>query len=193
MIREPVYSRLALSGKDGIMKKKGVEEMNYVNLSSRYAVRALTEADIPIMLALFRGNPLFYQHCPPPPSAETARKDMQALPPRKTMEDKYYLGFFDGEALVAVLDLIAGFPGPEIAFWGFFMLDAAIQGQGRGTALVSELCGALQSLGFRSVRLGWVRTNPQAAHFWKKNGFRETGVSYETGGYTVVVAQRELT
>ncbi len=167
--------------------------MNYVNLSNRYAVRPLTEADIPIMLALFRSNPLFYQHCPPPPSTETAREAMHALPPRKTMADKHFLGFFDGETLAAVLDLITGFPTPEIAFWGLFMLDAAMQGQGRGTALVSELCAALQQRGFRAVRLGWVKTNPQAEHFWKKNGFQETGVSYETDGYTVVVAQRELT
>lgn len=162
-------------------------------LSTRYLVRRLEETDVPALLALCAGNPQFYRHCPPPATAQSLREDMAALPPRKTLNDKYYLGFFDGTQLVAVLDLIAGFPGPEIAFWGFFMLDATIQGQGRGTALVSELCGALRSLGFRSVRLGWVRTNPQAAHFWKKNGFRETGVSYETGGYTVVVAQRELT
>ena len=167
--------------------------MNYVNLSNRYAVRPLTEADIPIMLALFRSNPLFYQHCPPPPSAETAREAMHALPPRKTMADKHFLGFFDGETLAAVLDLITGFPTPEIAFWGFFMLDAAVQGRGMGSALVSELCASLRQQGFRAVRLGWVKTNPQSAHFWKKNGFTETGVTYDTDGYTVVVAQKELT
>lgn len=162
-------------------------------LSARCKVRSLTEEDLPALKALCLGNPLFYTHCPPPPSEESLRCDMAALPPRKTLTDKYYLGFFDGPELIAVLDLITGFPKPEIAFWGFFMLKAAEQGKGRGTALVTELCAALRGFGFRAVRLGWVKTNERAERFWKKNGFAETGVSYDTPDYTVVVAQKELT
>lgn len=171
----------------------GAEAFCPERLSARFEVRRLTEADIPSVLTLCEGNPLYYRHCPPPPSPETLRADMAALPPRKTLADKYYLGFFETGELAAVLDLITGFPKPEIAFWGFFMLQAGLQGRGVGTALVSELCAALTEQGFRAVRLGWVRGNPQAEHFWKKNGFVETGVSYDGGGYTVVVAQRELT
>lgn len=166
--------------------------LDLARLSANYQVRMLTEADIPAVLRLCEGNPMFYRHCPPKPSEETLRSDMAALPPRKTLADKYFLGFFDGAELAAVLDLITGFPKPEIAFWGFFMLDVSRQGQGCGTVLVSELCAALAASGFRAVRLGWVRGNPQSEHFWKKNGFLETGVSYETNGYTVVVAQRAL-
>lgn len=162
-------------------------------LSARYAVRRLTEADVPAVLKLCRGNPLYYEHCPPPPTEETVRADMAALPPRKTLADKYYLGFFEGDRLCAVLDLITAYPRPEIAFWGFLMLDATLQGQGRGTALVSELCAVLAAKGFRTVRLGWAASNLRAERFWKKNGFVETGVRYDAGGYTVVVAQREFT
>lgn len=161
-------------------------------LSARYAVRRLTEEELPALLALCEENPLYYRHCPPPPTAESLLGDLAALPPRKTLNDKYYLGFYHEGRLIAVLDMIPGFPKPETVFWGFFMLRAGLQGQGRGTALVSELCAALAELGFRSVRLGWVKSNPQAEHFWKKNGFVETGAGYETDGYTVVVAQREL-
>ena len=162
-------------------------------LSARYAVRRLGEGDIPALLALCEANPLYYSHCPPAPSAASLLADLAALPPRRTLNDKYYLGFFEGGRLAAVLDMIPGYPRPEIVFWGFFMLRAGLQGQGRGSALVSELCAALAELGFRAVRLGWVKTNPQAEHFWRKNGFREIGVSYDAGEYTVVVAQRELT
>ena len=168
------------------------QALDPAGLSARYAVRRLTEADLPALLALCRSNPLYYRHCPPAPSAESLLGDLAALPPRRTLADKYYLGFFDGETLIAVLDLIPGFPKPEIAFWGFFMLRAERQGRGEGSALVSELCAALARRGFRAVRLGWVRGNPQAERFWKKNGFAETGVSYDAGGYTVVMARREL-
>ena len=166
--------------------------MDYSQLTDRYTVRPMTEAELPAMLELCRGNPLFYEHCPPAPSERSLREDLEALPPRKTLKDKHFLGFYDGQELAALLDLITGFPQPEIAFWGFFMMKADRQGRGEGSALVNELCGALARMGYRAVRLGWVKTNPQAAHFWKKNGFVETGVTSEGDGYTIVLAQREL-
>ena len=183
-------------------------------LSKRFAVRRLTEAELPELLELCEGNPLYYRHCPPAPTAETLLGDMAALPPRRTLIDKYYLGFFEegrpmtapaeeggrqgavpteGGRLIAVLDMIPGYPRPETVFWGFLMLRAELQGQGRGTALVSELCAALAELGYQAVRLGWVKTNLRAARFWKKNGFAETGIAYDAGAYTVVVAERKLT
>ena len=166
--------------------------MEYQQLSERYTVRLMTEAELPAMLELCRGNPQYYEHCPPVVSEQSLREDLAALPPRTAPEDKHYLGFYDGSELIALLDLITGFPKPEIAFWGFFMMKADRQGRGEGSALVSELCAALARMGYRSVRLGWVQTNPQASHFWKKNGFTETGVTSETNDYTIVYAQREL-
>ena len=34
--------------------------------------------------------------------------------------------------------------------------------------------------------------NPQAEQFWCKNGFRETGVTYNSDEYTVIVAQKDI-
>lgn len=66
------------------------------------------------------------------------------------------------------------------------MTDAMEQGQGTGSAIVGELCAALEGFGFAHVRLGYVKGNGQSRHFWKKNRFAETGVEYDTDGYTVV-------
>jgi hypothetical protein len=35
-----------------------------------------------------------------------------------------------------------------------------------------------------------MKGNSQAEHFWKKNLFIETRITYDTDNYTVVVAQR---
>jgi hypothetical protein len=35
-----------------------------------------------------------------------------------------------------------------------------------------------------------MKGNSQAKHFWKKNLFIETRITYDTDNYTVVVAQR---
>ena len=39
---------------------------------------------------------------------------------------------------------------------------------------------------------GWVKGNPQAEYFWKKNGFIETGAENTTKDYTVTIAQRKI-
>ena len=154
-------------------------------------VRRITEQDIPAVLTLCRSNPLFYRHCPPTPCEESIRADMTALPPRKTAQDKYYLGIWKDGRLAAVWDLICGFPDEHTAFWGFFMVDAALQGQGFGSALVSALCGLLAPH-FDHIRLGFVSTNPQSRHFWLKNGFVSTGAVSHQEAYDIIYAQREL-
>lgn len=45
---------------------------------------------------------------------------------------------------------------------------------------------------YKAVRLGWVKGNSQSEGFWRRNGFVETGDTYDTGGYTVIVAERDL-
>ena len=135
---------------------------------------------------------MFYQYCPPFVSEDLIRKDMRALPPKKTYADKFYLGYFDGDRLIAVMDYIRAFPNEQTTFLGFFMVERSVQGQGIGSGIISDLCDYLMKSGVSYIRLGWVKDNPQAEHFWHKNQFKETGVSYETDGYTVIVAQRDL-
>ena len=154
-------------------------------------LRRICEADIPAVLALCQSNPLFYHHCPPPPCEQSIRSDMAALPPGKTAQDKYYLGIWHNDRLAAVWDLILGFPDDSTAFWGFFMVDASLQGNGFGSAVVQALCGMLTGH-FAHIRLGFVSTNPQSRHFWLKNGFLPTGaVSYHED-HDVVYAHKEL-
>lgn len=166
--------------------------MNIDDLRGAYEVRALDDGDIPSILALCLGNPRFYEHFPPGPTPETILRDMRLLPPGKAPEDKHYIGWFDGESLVAALDLVMGYPDPATAYIGFFMVDRARQGRGVGSRLIEELCAALRRWGFTAARLCWADGNPQAEGFWRKNGFAETGLTAEREACTVVVAQREL-
>ena len=162
-------------------------------LSSRYTIRRLTEADIPAILNVMEGNPLFYQYCGAgaAPSAALIRQDMTALPPGKAMADKYYLGFFLGAHLAAVMDLIDGYPSPDIAFIGFFMTASPLQGHGEGSRIISELSAALHRSGFSAIRLGIDKGNPQSTHFWKKNGFAVLREVPQNGG-TILLAEKLL-
>lgn len=138
-----------------------------------YTVRPLTEKDLPAMLALCRGNPLYYRHMGFAPSLENLARDLTALPPGKTPADKAFVGLYEPQTgrLAALLDLIAGYPAPDAVYIGWFILDPSRQGRGEGTALVGRLLAGLAGMGFCSAHLGVMKSNPQALHFWQKNGF----------------------
>ena len=166
--------------------------MNVSEFSGRYVVRILSEADIPAVYALCKENSLYYRYCPPFVSELSIAGDMKALPPGKTESDKFYIGYYDHGCLIAVMDIIRAYPDERTAFIGFFMTEATFHNKGIGSSIIEELCDCLYGIGFEAVRLGWVKGNPQAEHFWHKNGFKETGITYDTDEYTVVVAQRNL-
>lgn len=145
--------------------------MDIQTLSARYQVRRLVEADVDAILPLCAGNPLFYRYHPPMSTRESVLADMAALPPGTREEDKHYLGYFEDDMLVAVLDLILGYPAEDAAYLGFFMLRAEKQGKGVGSAMIAELADALGGQGVRVLHLAIDRGNPQSEAFWTKNGF----------------------
>ena len=67
---------------------------------------------------------------------EGVREDMEALPPGKTYEDKYFLGYYDGKRLIAIMDLIDGYPDDSTLYIGLSMTNMTIQGKGIGTSII---------------------------------------------------------
>lgn len=167
--------------------------MEYQKFSREYRVERLKESDIPVIYELCAKNEQYYRYCPPFVSEESILADMRALPQGKTYADKYYLGYYDeSERLVAVMDFINGYPDPSTAFLGFFMVAKELQGNGTGSAVISELQKYLSGQQYSEIRLGCAEGNEQSRGFWMKNGFEETGISYRTDDYRVIVLRRKL-
>lgn len=93
--------------------------MNIGKLSGKYAVRELTEEDADIIYELCAGNPMYYEFCPPFVTRESVLDDMTALPPGRTFEDKFYVGFFRENRLAAVMDVVFNYPDSHTAYIGF--------------------------------------------------------------------------
>lgn len=160
--------------------------MNISLLSSKYGVRRLNEQDVEIIYELYRGNPLFFHFCPPQVTREGIRQDMKALPPRVMPENKHYVGFYDGERLLAIMDLVLGYPCGNTAWIGLFMVEAREQGRGIGSGIIEECVRFLNNQGYPKIRLAYAKGNPQSERFWVKNGFRRVGNEIERDGYTAV-------
>ena len=165
--------------------------IDIARLSRQYDVRRLGDADADVILELYEENTQYFPHADAEATREQVLSDLSVTPPGIGPEDKYFIGFYRKDALIAVMDLVDGYPEPGTAFIGLFMMRKALQGRNIGSAVIRETEDYLASLGMSAVRLAIDQGNPQSAHFWKKNGFaviREV----ERNGKTVLLAERAL-
>jgi RimJ/RimL family protein N-acetyltransferase len=168
-----------------------VKNIQIEKLSGAYTIRRLTDADVPMLYAWMLRNDQYFRYCGGSTTPERVRQDLTLCPPGTTPAQKHYVGFFGADTLVAVMDLIDGYPDADTAFIGFFMMNKDLQGQGTGTAIVREVLAALRALGYTAVRLGIDKENPQSNHFWRKNGFAVLREAAQERGI-VLLAERRL-
>lgn len=166
--------------------------MNETHLSQRYHVRKLNLEDIDKIFHLCSSNSIFYQYHPVKLTKESILEDFSALPPNKEYKDKFFVGYYDDDILVAVMDLILNYPKENIAFIGFFVLDYAYQGQGIASEIISDCIQHLKLSGYSKVRLAIDKGNFQSERFWKRNHFSETGEKILNDIYTYLPMERIL-
>lgn len=165
--------------------------MDLSALSKRYSIRRMDDSDADSILELCKENTQYYLYCQARPSREQILNDLHITPPGIDPSAKYYIGFYQGNTLVAVMDLIDGYPAPGTAFIGFFMMRKEFQGNQAGSAIIQETAAYLKTLGMTAIQLGIDKGNPQSTHFWKKNGF-VVKEEIDRGGWTVLLAEKTL-
>lgn len=168
-----------------------MNNLDVLHFSKRFVVRKMKREDVPIIYNMTSKNVQYYKFCGRESTMEDIYKDVEIVPPGKDINDKYYVGFFEGENLVAVMDLIKSYPDDITAYIGFFMMNHNYQGKGLGTIIISEICEYLKEIGFGKIRLGYDKENPQSKSFWIKNKFEKVKEVPQNDGI-IVVAERRL-
>lgn len=131
-----------------------IKAIEVERLSTEYSVRKLTETDIP------------------------------AIPPGKSKGDNYFVGFFKGCELIAVMDLIAQYPDKETAFIGLLMVDEKFQHAGVGTAILSDSLRCLQDAGYTRIQLWKIYPRSQGhSTVYLKNIVTDSSI--EVGEYSM--------
>ncbi len=162
-------------------------------LSTQYSVRTITEEDIQDVYNLCKENRRYYRYLHERPSKQNLTEVITKLPDGTGMEDKHFVGFYDGDGhLVALLDLITGYKEPDDAFIGWFIVDAEMQGQGIGSQIFADVRAALSGLGYDKLRLGCIKENVEAENFWKNQGFSFNGFEEQQERYTVRYMERDI-
>lgn len=166
--------------------------MNINELSDIFEVRKLDEYDVENIYNLCKENREYYKYCPPYVTKDNILRDMTALPDGCYMENKYYIGYFNEEGLVAVLDLISGYPEYDTFYIGFFMMKFSMQGKNIGSYIIEELCNYLKNVGIKAVELAWITGNEKAKNFWIKNKFIIMEQCRYINGMDIIKAKRNL-
>ena len=166
--------------------------MNIKELSNKYNVKQLNESDIKDIISLMLKNDQYYKYHKEDINEELIKRELISLPLNKTLDDKHYLGFYDKNVLICVLDLIEKYPNDSYCYIGFFMMNKDYQGKGKGTKIIKGILKYLHTLGYRNIRLGVDKDNPQSNHFWLRNGFVKTGEEVNIGIYSYLPMEKKI-
>ena len=162
-------------------------------LSSEFAVRRITEAEISEVYRLCRENRRYYRNLKTKPTLRGLTEVISEVPEGTAPEAKHFVGFYDGEErLTAILDLITGYPEDNDAFIGWFMVDAAMQGRGIGSQIFADVRAAMSGQGFDFLSVGVSKENSDAIDFWQKQGFAFSGKEIEWNGRNVALMERSI-
>ena len=127
------------------------------------------------MYWLARSNRRYYQRMGERPTKANLTAVISDLPAGAGASGKYFVGFYDGEDLVAVLDLICDYPSEHQAFVGWFMVAADRQNQGVGSSIFADVRAALFAQGYTHLELQLPEPATEAIAFWEAQGFAIVG------------------
>jgi GNAT superfamily N-acetyltransferase len=132
-----------------------------------------------------------YQRCPDYFQAigqaqilpDEARQDWGKVPPGSSPQDLWALGLWERGQLDGYVEMLRGYPSPEVAYLGLLMVCQSRRGQGLARHLwQAALNQVRQWPQVERIRLAVVETNLAALRFWPHLGFQATG---EIKAYTL--------
>ena len=167
-----------------------LKEIKGINI--KYNVKRLTVDDVLQLYDFCKANTTYYRYMRMEPNVENVSENFTMLPPNKDTEDKFFVGFYEGDVLVAILDIVRGWPREDIAYIGWFMVNKDKQGKGVGNILIDETIRMLKDIGFKSAMLGCIKDNIEAYRFWTKKGFKEIGKEVDKGDYIIMNMEKRL-
>ena len=141
-------------------------------MSTAHQVRRITQADISDVYALCKSNQKYYQYTNAAPTVESLTEIITRVPEGAGTNDKHFVGFYDGDRLVSVLELITGYPDKNDAFIGWFMVAGQLQRRGIGSQIFADVRAAMAGQGYDFLSLFCEKENKEAVAFWQSQGFQ---------------------
>ena len=159
---------------------------------SIYKIRKLEEEDIKDIYNLCKENTKYYEYYKEKPTFNNIKEIFTSLPYNMTIKDKFFIGFYKENKLIAILDLITNYPNENSVYIGLFITNKSIQNKGIGSKIIEELCNTLKNQGFNNIELACIEDNIEAKNFWLKNKFSHNNKSSKLDNYNVLCMFKKL-
>ena len=170
----------------------GAPTLDIQALGTDYDVRRLSEADIADVYQLARSNRRYYRTLGIRPTRAMLTEVITDVPEGAGPNSKHCVGFYDGDDLVAVLDLICGYPQADDAFIGWFMVDADMQGRGIGSQIFADVRAAMKAQGYDYMQVVAPAHAQDSIAFWEAQGFALQGGEDDSGEYPTITLSRSI-
>ncbi|OYT87948.1 MAG: GNAT family N-acetyltransferase [Burkholderiales bacterium PBB3] len=144
--------------------------------TQQFAVRELSEEQIPTLQALFEANPDYFLSVNGlPPGPTEAQREFEELPPSHlSYGARWFAGVFDqADALRGVIILVSDLAAKGVWHTALFFLERSLRGTGAANELHRALEATARKQGAQWLRLGVVAGNLRAERFWSKCGYKE--------------------
>ncbi len=143
-----------------------------------YNVVRIDENNIEDAFKLMQSNTYFYSRTQSHIlTLEECKEDITALPPNTDLEQKFFMGIYIKDELIAILDYVEGYPHKNVVYLGFFMLHMDKHKKGIGRQLINVLIQAAKDNNFIEMKLACYETNETGYLFWRKMGFTVEKIS----------------
>lgn len=167
------------------------DKLDIKAFSSEYDVRRITENDISAVYKLCRENKHFYRYLGRVATKESLTEIISNVSD-DSKNGKYFVGFWDDDKLIAIADIIVGYPESNNAFIGWYVVEGNMQRQGIGSQIFADIRANLKTIGIDYISLGCVKENEVAMMFWKNLGFTLTNDEKQVGKHTVVTYEKHI-
>jgi GNAT superfamily N-acetyltransferase len=145
------------------------------------SVVKLGAEDVPALRALVERCHAFMKLVYGGVEPDAAEQILEGLPPDKTLEDKFVFGLYaeGNQRLLALLDVVRGFPEPDEWIIGMLLVDPDHRRAGLGARLVAAFEQWGRGQGAAGLRLVVQQQNPEALRFWQRQGYEVTGLTLQ--------------
>ncbi|QMU07140.1 acetyltransferase [Levilactobacillus suantsaii] len=136
-------------------------------------VRALTHADDDLIYEFQAQHPEYFGHFQDHPvTRREAVQDVEDVPLNATADQKAYLGVFDHDRLVLIVDLIIDYPLPSLVWLGLWLPDKQLSRAQQGE-LYQSLVQTLLTVDAVQLQLSVFMGDRDAPTFWTDQGLTQ--------------------
>lgn len=147
------------------------DSLDIASMSGDFKARKITEADIDDVYNLHLSNVRYYRSINEKPSKKHLTEVISEIADDNTSK-KHFIGFFDdNDTLVAILDLLTGYPNVDDGFIGWFMVKEDLHRKGVGSQLIADIRASLKAQGINKLSLKCNKNSTEAIGFWKEQSF----------------------